>query len=51
MDGRISEPEGGSKVEVTVATPRPICRRERGRMVGKEAEEAAGDRLVSVLWF
>ena len=41
MDRGNKESKGGSKMELTVATSRPKCRRERGRMVGKEAEEVA----------
>ena len=44
VDRGNKEPKGGSKMELTVATPRPKCRRERGRMVGREGEEAVGAR-------
>lgn len=41
-----SKPKGGSKMEVTVAAPKPTCPRERQRVIGQQAEEGGRGNIV-----
>lgn len=46
VDRGNSKPKGGSKMEVTVAAPKPTCPRERQRVIGEQAEEGGRGNIV-----